>query len=107
MSSGDTATYYATLEARKERMSWEEAERAARLDAATGPAERQEQVMAGTKQTPTVKVGNMTPQERAAINILTPEERKIALLQSARNKAYDMVAAAPAQGEADDDRAAD
>lgn len=38
-------------------------------------------------QTPTVKIATTTPQERAAINILTPQERKDALLAAARVKA--------------------
>jgi hypothetical protein len=42
-------------------------------------------------QTPTVKVANLTPQERAAINILTPQERKDALLAAARAKAARMI----------------
>jgi hypothetical protein len=43
------------------------------------------------KQTPTVKIADTTPAERAAINILTPQERKAALLQAARDKAASMV----------------
>lgn len=41
-------------------------------------------------QTPTVKIAATTPQERAAINILTPQERKDALLLAARAKAASM-----------------
>jgi hypothetical protein len=41
-------------------------------------------------QTPTVKIAVTTPQERAAINILTPQERKDALLAAARAKAARM-----------------
>jgi hypothetical protein len=49
--------------------------------------------MTATKrhQTPTVKIADATPAERAAINILTPQERKAALLQAARDKAASMV----------------
>lgn len=42
-------------------------------------------------QTPTVKIANLTPQERAAINILTPQERKDALLLAARAKAASVI----------------
>lgn len=43
------------------------------------------------KQTPTVKIADTTPQERAAINILTPQERKDALLLAARAKAASVI----------------
>lgn len=42
-------------------------------------------------QQPAVRVAHLTPQERAAVNILTPEERKRALLAAAREKALGMV----------------
>ena len=44
-------------------------------------------------QTPTVKIADTTPQERAAINILTPQERKEALLLAARTKAAQLIEA--------------
>ena len=43
------------------------------------------------KQTPTVKIAATTPHEQAAINILTPQERKEALLQAAINKAAQLI----------------
>jgi hypothetical protein len=43
------------------------------------------------KQYATFEIADATPAERAAINILTPQERKAALLQAARDKAASMV----------------
>lgn len=43
------------------------------------------------QQTPTVKIAATTPQERAAINILTPQERKDALIAAALVKAERLV----------------
>lgn len=46
---------------------------------------------AARKQSPTMKIAEMTQQERAAILILTPQERKEALLQAAINKAAQLI----------------
>ena len=46
---------------------------------------------AARKQSPAMKLADLTPQERAAILILTPQERKDALLQAAINKAAQLI----------------
>jgi hypothetical protein len=46
---------------------------------------------AARKQSPAMKLTDLTPQERAAILILTPQERKEALLRAAIDKAAQLV----------------
>lgn len=48
---------------------------------------------------PAVRIAATTSQERAAINILTPQERKDALLLAARTKAASMIEGDDAQAE--------
>ena len=46
---------------------------------------------AARKQSPAMKISDLTPQERAAILILTPQARKEALLRAARDKAASVI----------------